>query len=432
MSSRFFMTMASCLFLGLALHAGEFPRAGPLILRRAEMAKEKEPPAPLTRATRAETSAAKVRLSDFVVNRSRYSFRGDDEFKPTRLNPLKTSITTEGLQVPLEFYRDGQGRPVLIKGHRRAEALKQLAAENVPGFTADMEVDALEVVNATPEEHVLRSLLDNLNREDLSAAARMRAAKVLHDNGIDPGRAAAALGISMKTLERDLRIASHSWMVQHIEDKSITAGDAYRLLEAAENKDHVGELKEDLDAWVAGKKLQIRKRELVQKARTGKELRPAEKEVRKLMKRHLVDHWIELLGEGKRFDDDVEKVFAAGIEADTGELRIEALKLDLRNAKLKDIAKVAAKLSQISQDLIPFLESRSLLDSPDGPQTRLKEENKVYDLKLLREHGLGDLAESLEREVKTDAQPAEEEPEKDKEGASDTEADNENNSTGGA
>jgi ParB-like chromosome segregation protein Spo0J len=363
------------------------------------MATEQITPPVAKRETQAQTKPTKARLSEFVLFPERYSHRSKEEFQKNRLQPLMDSLVSEGLQVPVEFFRDKDGKPVLLKGHRRIHAMRFLAEDHAPGFTTDMEVDALEVINATAEDRLLRSVLDNINRETLTATGRMRAGKVLNESGIDSTRAAFALGISPKQFERDLRIARAGWMLQHVEEESISATYASRLLEEAEKVDRLKELKEDLDAWIADKKRLIREKERIRKAQTGKDLKPAEKAVKNLMPRYLVDHWIDLLRKKQRFDEDASWTFAAGIEPQTGQLRIASVNLDLKNAPLEDLAKVAAKLGKLTHDILPFLESRSLLESPMGPQARLVEEPEPYDLDLLRKHGLGDLAQKLEAEV---------------------------------
>jgi hypothetical protein len=49
------------------------------------------------------------------------------------------------LAAQITFYRDERGRPVVIGGHRRITALRQLAPQGMPGFRPDMKVQAVEV-----------------------------------------------------------------------------------------------------------------------------------------------------------------------------------------------------------------------------------------------------------------------------------------------
>jgi hypothetical protein len=154
MSQRFRTAARPCFLLFLALCAGEAGRAGPFIERGPAMAKEKEAPAVAKRETQAETRPTKVRLCDFVLQPERYSHRSKEQFKKERLQALMDSLVSEGQQVPIEFFRDKDGRPVVLKGHRRVYGERYLADDHVPHFTHDMEVDALEVVNATPEDRL--------------------------------------------------------------------------------------------------------------------------------------------------------------------------------------------------------------------------------------------------------------------------------------
>src|SRR5262249_9084187 len=144
------------------------------------------------------------------------------------------------------------------------------------------------------------------------------------------------------------------------------------------------------------------------RAQGGKDLKPAEKEVSKLMTNHLVGHWVRQLRDKKRFDEQVKWSFAAKIEPKTGILSIGSLNLDINNAPIEDVAKVTTQLSQSAKDLLPFVETRTLLESPEGPQARLEHTQTPYDLDMLRQKGMGDLADRLAAEMR-DAEEAIEE-----------------------
>jgi hypothetical protein len=72
--------------------------------------------------------------------------------------------------------------------------------QQVAAHEAGLERKAvpLEVVNATPEDRLQQPVLDNMNRATFGVTDRMKAAKVLYDNGIDSTRAAFALAVSPK------------------------------------------------------------------------------------------------------------------------------------------------------------------------------------------------------------------------------------------
>jgi ParB-like chromosome segregation protein Spo0J len=356
---------------------------------------------PLERATEAETSRAKVTLRDLAFDTDRYYHRETEDLGEKRLEGLLKSLTLEGLLVPVEFSADQKGRKVVINGHRRVAACRILAARNVPGFNDSMELEALEVRNATPQDLLVRSVADNEVRLSLDRVGRIRVARKLHDAGVQVDRAAFALGVSVKTYERDLLIAQHPWMYQHVIDDSINPTPAQALLAKARDAGRLRELKEDLDAWVAREKQNIRERERISKLKHNKELRPADRMVKKLLPAHLVTHWLELLGKNRRFDEDAQWTFAAAIEDKKDLLHISSVTLNLRQVPLDRLAQVASKLSLLTKQLRPVI------------QQRHQEERNVavrgasaspYDLDYLREMGLDDVAKDLEGRLTSGAE----------------------------
>jgi ParB-like chromosome segregation protein Spo0J len=283
--------------------------------------KETEPEI-LERASQAITKRCKARLDEVAFDTDRYCHRDEDALTADNLKTLMDSLVLEGLQVPIEFHVDGEGKKVLVKGHRRVTACRLLADKNTPGFSRDMEVDAIQVQNATVEDLLIRSVADNEVRLNLSRIGRIKVAKKLYDAGVQTERAARALGISPKSYERDLLIARNVWMFQHVIDDSIAPTPAYVLLSEAEKGGRIKELKEDLDAWIAAKKRMIREKEKIRKAKDNKELRPAEKMVRRYMPNHLIEHWLELLRKQQRFDEDAQWNFSAGVDRENDKLRI--------------------------------------------------------------------------------------------------------------
>jgi hypothetical protein len=53
---------------------------------------------------------------------------------------------------PIEFYRNDQGIPVVVKGVRRVRALRLLAGQGVRGFGLAMSIPAKEVPPPTKTE----------------------------------------------------------------------------------------------------------------------------------------------------------------------------------------------------------------------------------------------------------------------------------------
>jgi ParB-like chromosome segregation protein Spo0J len=278
-------------------------------------------PAPLTRQSTATMKRIRIPLDQVVLEPLRFSHRNRSALLEPSLKPLMDSLVLEGMQVPIEGYRDSQGRFVVTKGHRRVESLRLLAAKNTPGFTADLEVEAIEVENCSQQELLVRSVANNAARLNYSRVERIVAAKRMYDAGVEEWRAAGALCISPKTYQRDLLIAKHGWMFQHVMDDSIEATAAFDLLEAAEKANRMDQVKEDLDAWIAEKKRLIREKSKRRKQQTGKDLSPSEKLVKRQMPRHLVDHWIELIQQEMPLDTEAEWEYGAHIDKDKRQLK---------------------------------------------------------------------------------------------------------------
>jgi hypothetical protein len=357
------------------------------------MPKETETPVIPTRETQATTRLVQIPLDQFVLHPERYCHRDPEELTEGRLKPLMESLVNQGIQVPVEFYKDDKGQPILDKGFRRITGMRLLAAQHTPNFVPNMMVDALEVIGATPQDLVLRSIMDNVARKTLSGTERMRAAKVLHDSGVPAQTAAFALGVSLKTLERDLLIARHGWMYQHVADESIGGTTAYRILEEAEKVGRVKEVKEDLDAWVVDQRRKIREKERVAKAQ-GKELKPRELLVKNYLPSYLVEHWLDAIKNGSPFDEVAGPTFAAYVDEEKGLLHVDSFDLPLRQCSPEEIVKTAGRLAQVAKELLPIAEQRGK-EGPSGLP------DVPYDLDFIRMRPtLGGYADKIEQELK--------------------------------
>jgi hypothetical protein len=333
------------------------------------MAKEKEAPVVPERATQAATRPVTVPLDEFVLKPELYSHRAPEELKDRdRLLPLMDSLTVEGLLNPVEFYRGPDGTPVVTKGHRRINALRQLAQENRPGFTAAMPVEAVEVLNASPQDLLCRSVADNANRKDYTLGERIRAAKTLHDGGVEASRAAFALSYSTKQYLRDLKVAQEDWLLTYVEKEDVGHTAAADLLEAAEGAGRVAELKEHLDQWVAARRQEVQA--------GGKD-----KKLKGLLSKALSDHWIGQLREKQPLDDRVARPadFQANIDADANRITVEG-KLDLLTAPLPELEKAELALQAMQKVVGRYRAARKAVEGARGPQDVAREEARELEL----------------------------------------------------
>ena len=360
------------------------------------MSEEKKAPEFLERATQAVTRPMAVPLNEFVEKRELYCHRVDEELdETTRLKSLMDSLAVEGLQTPVEFFRDSDGKPVLTKGHRRITAMRGLAKQNTPGFTTDMPVEAIEVLKATPQDLLCRSVADNSVRNGYSLMERIRAAKTLHEGGVEHNRAAYALGYSPKQFSRDLRIAQHDWMLLHVAQDEIGATQASDLLEAAEKANRVEDLRDHFKKWIDSKKYEM-ERELFFKGKAGKE-----KKLKSELTTALSDHWIDLLRRNLPLNDTLtaKSEGVIGIDADTNKVTFKETEIDLMKVNLTDLAKAVATVGTAQKVMMGFLKKRFAL------KDFAAQEGQQLDLTALRSEGLDEFADALSEEKREEATP---------------------------
>lgn len=361
------------------------------------MAKEKEQEEVLSKLSTGTTRPIEVRLDQIVRDPTRYGHRNPEALTKKVLQPLMDSIVLEGMQVPIEVApTDDPAKYLLVKGHCRVAAHELLADENQPKFDrSNIKLAALLVENAAPNELLVRSIMDNAVRFTIDPINRIKAAKMMFDEGIPGKQAAGALGVTRQTYVKDLLLAQHEWMLKWVMDDCIQATNAFTLLDEAKKANRLNELEQDVAEWVAQKQQLIREKERHFKAAHNKDLRPGEKQVKKYLTDTLRDHWVDCLRKGNRFDEDAQWNFAAGIEKEKERLSIAQVTLDLKKAPLDQLAKVAGKLSRIAKDLAPYLQKRR---EEEQLTVSTPAEEGPYDLAYLRDLGLEDVADELLRE----------------------------------
>ena len=121
---------------------------------------------------RVDQVATKVKVGDLDRSDLRFFHRDKKYLGEEQLKQLLASIHHEGLQVPIEFYRDGD-RKVLVKGHLRVAAYHLLARKGTPGFSLENEIDAIEVRTSDTKDLLVRSISDNTVRRSLDQVDRI-------------------------------------------------------------------------------------------------------------------------------------------------------------------------------------------------------------------------------------------------------------------
>ncbi|HKM54801.1 MAG TPA: ParB N-terminal domain-containing protein [Isosphaeraceae bacterium] len=371
--------------------------------RKSEEGKGTKPTPQAEPRSPAEQRATRIRLNQFDRSDLRFFLREPKHLQEEHLKDLLPSVQHEGLQAPVEFFQDGP-RKVLVKGHRRVAACIILCKKGAPGFLADMELDAIEVLETDPRELLVRCVLDNSVRKNLDQVDRIRVARSLFLAGVPEARAAEALGISVQSYKRDLSIAECPWIFNHVVANNISPTPAATILRAVADaaEEYPGileQVQEELDQWIEAKRRWIDRRDKVLKANKGrgKGLSEADRQVKRYLSNQLAEHWAELIRQGDSLDEDTEWTFQVDLDPDKDLLQIGGVRLNLAKDPARKLAEVASKLSQLAKDLGPFLQKR--FQEEKLQQKRSSGRTIVRDTKYLKDLGLDSLASEFEQEL---------------------------------
>jgi ParB family chromosome partitioning protein len=184
------------------------------------------PSAPVRTATTAPSPAAQVppaaasptaRVSDITTNPDQPRRR----FDPEALEALADSIRRHGLLQPL-VVRPTETGFELIAGERRLRAARQAGLDEVP----------VVVRTATPPERLELALIENLQREALTALEEAEAYRLLMDvYGLTQDDIARRVGKSRPAIANALRLLALPDVVKaQLENNELTAGHARAVL----------------------------------------------------------------------------------------------------------------------------------------------------------------------------------------------------------
>jgi ParB family chromosome partitioning protein len=144
------------------------------------------------------------------------------EFNETSLRELADSIRQKGVLQPVLVEDGDDGSYVIVAGERRVRAARLAGLERVP----------VVVRQFTPNEKLEIALIENVQREDLSALEEARAYKRLMELGsLSQEQVAQKVGKDRSTIANTIRLLKLPGEAQAaLEDGSISAGHARAIL----------------------------------------------------------------------------------------------------------------------------------------------------------------------------------------------------------
>ncbi|UCH27333.1 MAG: ParB/RepB/Spo0J family partition protein [Trueperaceae bacterium] len=167
---------------------------------------------------------------------------------------LATSVASKGILQPLVVRERGE-RFEIVAGERRFRAARQAGLAVVPAIVKDLsDQETLEI-----------AIIENLQREDLSAVDEARAFKLLMDFGLNQDGVAKAVGKSRSAVANSLRLLTLSdRALEALEEGKITAGHARAIL-AQPDEDREWALKQITTRGLSVREAEALNRERIKK-----------------------------------------------------------------------------------------------------------------------------------------------------------------------
>ena len=358
----------------------------------------KKTPPPVTLA---KTRLVTVMLQDLpnpAEDLDEFGNRDPEKYKRKYLEELMESIRTHGMIVPPVVYRTQDGTWKIISGHRRIAAEYLLAIINSPGFTLDMAVTCLEILDASRLQLVIQSIIANELSMKLDNKERLDVVRKALDAGASNKEIAASLGLSEKAIERDIDIVSNDRVFRHVRADHLPPTTAAALVRVATKQKRLDEFLNYFDSWANETQAAIDTEDARLKREKGKGLPPAKALVMSQLKPALIKGWMDALLKSKPFTDEKPLGFVSEFDKATcvGEVRFRV------NAMTDDpehVARVAGQVSKVVKNLLAIAQTRHALAAAEGPQAALLRSDSVLDVELLNEFDLGDLALQLQQEL---------------------------------
>jgi hypothetical protein len=240
-----------------------------------------------------------------------------------------------------------------------------------------------------------RSITGNELGKKLDVKERLLAVKKAATLGATKKELAAMVGMSEKSIERDLSIVRHPRALQHVMDDNLAPTTAGALVEVAASKGRLDEFLDYFDGFVSRMKQKIEDEDSRAKQERGKGLKPQQMLVMNNVEPHIVRGWLDALAKGKPLTEGKDLGFEASFDKDSAIATIK-VKVDARRDPPERLARVAGQVSQVAKHIAAFAQTRKQLEGPEGPQAALQQDDDFIDRELLHAFGLDDVMDETD------------------------------------
>ena len=319
-----------------------------------------------------EMVAMEVPLSSIMIEAETFSFREDGDLSDVTLASFADNIAVNGLTTPLLGVK--RGTKVLISdGHRRYSAMMLLVRKGTRGWTMDRLIRVVLMPADTSKVEILaRAISSNIQKQPFSGLGRALAAAALHHEGMPPAQIAGMFGVNVKTIDRDLSVASVPRAMGLVRDThAIPFSTLATLVPKAQKFGRLSELFDAIDDFATWARGEFRKKNAELRVSgdaelTGEKIWPQ----RKLTKARIAA-WEKALRKKLPFDQAETVNFSASVQKEGGvqRIKVSSINMIVAEASLEDVKTVFERVTRFQKALKKALRDRgnqARLESPES------------------------------------------------------------------
>ena len=311
-----------------------------------------------------------VPFDSLVCRPEEYSFRDSDDLSQKSLQSLADDIAANGLISPL-LVQEENGKYLVLNGNRRYGAMSLLVEKQIIGWTPKTLIKVQVMPAGTKKVEVLaRAISANVYQKPLSGFGRARAAMALHREGMPNVQIAGIFDCNVKTIERDLSMATFPKFMQLVEDHAIQFTTAASLLEKAkkakkagviEKVNRVNELYDAIQGFAVDMKRKLQKESAAQVDRGGKPYTEEKLWPQRYLTKSQLAAWENALISGEQLEQGSSVSFSAQVKKEHGVHKaiVSSLSLDVLDAPLDHVKQVAERATIFAYEMKEVLRKRA-------------------------------------------------------------------------